>query len=52
MFQDGGRNVVDCGAQMPSPTVRRLSQQLLSEIARKNYARFNSKFNGFRYQIC
>jgi hypothetical protein len=51
-FQDRWRRFVDRGAQMHSPTVRPLSQNYAVNCPRKNYARFNSKFNGFRYQIC
>jgi hypothetical protein len=46
MFQDGEQNVADCGAQMPSPTVRRLSQQLLSELLAQELRASNTKFNG------
>jgi hypothetical protein len=47
MFQDRGRNIVDCGAQMPSPTVRRLSQQLLSELPAQQLRAFQHQIQWF-----
>jgi hypothetical protein len=37
---------------MLTPKLRHLSQNNLVNSRCTNYARFNTKFNGFKFQIC